>query len=244
MLRKSVAAGGIAVALGLASAGPAQAACETLAQCAVETVQTKVAEIRQTVDGLDEFVVQTVNDTKATVDAAVADAVKRVNDTVAYVDNNTVTDGWNCVLEGRSSTTGTITVSGPATCHRLDRDGARDGSDGSGVRTGRFSLQVDAPPATACLYGEGRGTLSITLTGDTEAIVSRSVQLLLADGDGVLWDGGTALEGFGVGTATLTPTRTLNGGWPLTDCMYAWGDYFYEGTYTVVEPLPVDTPSI
>lgn len=244
MLRKSVAAGGVAVVLGLASAGPAQAACETLVQCAVETAQTKVAEIQATIDQLDEIVLQKVDETKATVDAAVANAVQQVNNQVTWLDHNTVTDGWNCVLEGRSTATGTITVGGPATCHRLDRDAARDGSDGSGLRTGRFSLQVNAPAATACLAGKGTGSLSITLNGDTEAIVSRSVQLVLADGDGLLWDGGQAADGFALGVATLTPTRTLNGGSPLTDCMYVWGDYFYEGTYTLVKPLPANTPSI
>jgi len=254
-----MAAGGIAVALSLASVGPAHA-CETLVQCTVETVEDRVAEVVETVEGLPATIQQKVDETKAQVDAAVAqaiadaqaavaeaqetvaDAQRLVDETVADVDRALVTDTWSCALEGRSSATGLITVSGPATCHRIDRDAARDGDDGSGLRTGRFTLTANVSPSLACLAGVGTGGISITLSGDDEQIYKRPIQLVLADGDGLIWDGGDAAEGFGAGVATLTPTRTLNGGWPLTDCLYAYGDYFFEGTYTLVKPLPVSTP--
>lgn len=256
-----MAAGGVAVALSLASAGPAHA-CETLVQCTVETVQARVAEVVETVESLPATIQQKVDETKAQVDAAVAQAIadaqaavadaqatvaesqQLVNDTVTAVDRSIAGDTWSCVLEGRSTAIGAITVGGPATCHRLDRDGVRDGDDDSGVRSGRFSLTAYATPALACVAGAGTGSLSITLSGDSEPIVNRPVQLLLVDGDGVIWDGGSAADGFGAGVATFTPTRTLNGGSPLTNCMYAYGDYFFEGTYTLVKPLPVSTPSL
>lgn len=232
MLRRIRITTGAAVALTLAGSAPALAECETLAACTIERAQQTVAQAEQA-----------VRDAPGTVEATVAATRAQVEAAVVGVDRSLTHDVYSCVLEGRrtTSTTG-FGFAGPATCHHLDRNGASDGGDDSGVRTGRFTFSMVTQYDT-CPTWYIRGSLNIALAGDREPVADE-IQLDLVDGRGVLTGGRAAqVPSLSLGVVALTRTAVLDGDanavWPRIDgfCSFE-DDSFIEATYTLARQTP------
>ncbi len=235
------------VALSASGSASAQTTCETLAQCTVAEVQKTAAEAKATADAKVAEAQRTVAEAPSRIQQAVADARATVDANVrglmSTADATVPVDTWACVFEGRMKRTYTTTPatsgSGPATCVRVDRDGAVDGGDATGARIGRFSFTTPSTQLTCDLFGADDFSLSISFSGDTETLSTVYHDLVYSRANAVIGTRNTA-AGAGIGALRFVPVETVTqpGSDETTGCGNT--DFFVEGAYVFAKDLPWD----